>query len=190
MVKLALWFLIPAVLPAQATPLWPGARYTTADRDRALERGLNFIYRVASDPKVFADWGHDLLWCLYTISDTAKDTKLRETARKMGHERALEWRRIHAAVPTPIGADELSDLVYGSDAADRLGARDPGFKQQARKAARSFSATDFLLFDPVREPPPADVPDQNRYDVWTDALITTYTGDIYGVMLGAHYRDV
>ena len=71
--KLALWFLIPALLQAQAVPLWPGARYNTADRDRALERGLDFIYRTASDPKVFADWGHDLLWCLYTISATAKD---------------------------------------------------------------------------------------------------------------------
>jgi hypothetical protein len=212
---LALWFLIPALLQAQSAPLWPGAHYTTADRDRALERGLNFIYRVASDPKVFADWGHDLLWCLYTISDTAKDPKLRETARKMGHERALEWRRIHPVVPTTTDADELSDLVFGSDAADRLGARDPAFKQQVRKAARGFSVTDFLLFDPTREPPPSDIPGQcgtckrwntrgatvcrycgaplvmrNRYDVWADALVTTYTGEIYGVTLGARYRDV
>ena len=213
--KLAFWLLIPAVLEAQAVPLWPGARYTTADRDRALERGLDFIYRFASDPKIFADWGHDLLWCLYTISDTAKDPKLRETARKMGHERALEWRRIHPIVPTKTDADQLSDLVYGSDAADRLGARDPAFKQQVRNAVRGFSVTDFLLFDPTREPPPSDIPDQcgtckrwnergvtvcrycgaplemrNRYDVWTDALITTYSGEIYGVTLGAHYRDV
>ena len=31
---------------------------------------------------------------------------------------------------------------------------------------------------------------RNRYDVWSDALINTYTGDIYGVTLGAHYPDV
>jgi hypothetical protein len=213
--KLALWFLIPALLHAQAVPLWLGARYTTADRDRALERGLDFIYRTASDPKVFADWGHDLLWCLYTISDTAKDPKLRETARKMGHERALEWRRIHTVVPTKTDADELSNLVFGSQAADRLGASDPVFKQQMRTAVRGISVTDFLLFDPAREPPPSDIPDQcgkckrwndrgvtvcrycgaplvmrNRYDVWTDALITSYSGEIYGIKLGAPYRDV
>jgi len=213
--KLALWFLIPALLQAQTVPLWPGARYTTADRDRALERGLDFIYRFASDPKIFADWGHDLLWCLYTISDTSKDPKLRERARKMGHERALEWRRIHPLIPTKTDAGQLADLVYGSDAADRLGARDPAFKQQAREAVRNFSVTDFLLFDPAREPPPSDIPDQcekckhwnargvtvcrycgaplemrNRYDVWTDALITTYSGEIYGVKLGAPYSDV
>jgi hypothetical protein len=176
---------------------------------------LDFIYRTASDPQVFADWGHDLLWCLYTISGTAKDPKLREMARKMGHERALEFRRIHPILPAKTTVDELSNLVYGSDAADRLGASDPGFKQQVRQAVRKYSVTDFLLFDPKREPPPSDIPDQcdrckrwnargvtvcrycgaalkmrSRYDVWTDALITTYSGEIYGVRLGAPYRDV
>jgi hypothetical protein len=161
---------------------------------------LDFIYRTASDPQVFADWGHDLLWCLYTISGTAKDPKLREMARKMGHERALEFRRIHPILPAKTTVDELSNLVYGSDAADRLGASDPGFKQQVRQAVRKYSVTDFLLFDPKREPPPSDIPDQcdrckrwnargvtvcrycgaalkmrSRYDVWTDALITTYS---------------
>ena len=195
--------------------MWPGARYTTGDRDTALERGMNFLYRTALDPKIFADWGHDLLWCFYTISATAKNPKLRETARKMGHERAVEWRRIHATIPPKTNVDRLSDLVYGSDAADRLDARNPSFKQQLRKAASRYSATDFLLFEPAREPPPSDIPDQcakcerwndrgttvcrycgaplsmrNRYDVWTDALITTYTGEIYGITLGAPYRDV
>jgi len=31
---------------------------------------------------------------------------------------------------------------------------------------------------------------RNRYDVWSDALINTYTGGIYGVKLGAHYPEV
>ena len=213
--KLALWFLVSAILQAQSLPLWPGARYTISDRDTALERGLNFIYHTASDPAVFADWGHDLLWCFYTISATSKDPKLREMARKMGHERALEWRRINPMVPAKISVDEVATLLYGSDAADRLGARDPGFKQQLRNAVRGYTATDFLLFDPAREPPPSDIPDQcakckrwndrgvtvcrycgaaltmrNRYDVWTDALIITYSEEIYGVRMGAPYRDV
>jgi hypothetical protein len=213
--KLWIWLLAPAILHAQAIPIWPGARYTIADRDAALERGMNFIYRIASDPKDFADWGDDLLWCFYSISATAKNPKLREMAWNMGHERALEWRRIHPAVPSDSSVDEISDLVFGSDSADRLGARDADFKQQLRQAVRKYSVNDFLLFDPVREPPPSDIPEQcakcrhwnergatvcrycgapltmrNRYDVWADALVATYTGDIYGVMLGAHYRDV
>ena len=213
--KLRIWFLIPAILQAQTAALWPGARYTTADRDAALERGMNFIYHAASDPKVFADWGHDLLWCFYSISATAKNPKLREMARKMGHERALEWRRIHSVIPAKAAADDLSNLVYGSVTADRLGARDPAFKDQLRTAVRDYSVTDFLLFEPAREPPPSDIPAQcakcqrwndrgvtvcrycgapltmrSRYDVWTDALIAAYTGEIYGITLGAPYRDV
>jgi hypothetical protein len=212
--KLAGWFLIPAILQA-ADPLWPGALYTTDDRDRALERGLNFIYHTAQDPAVFADWGFDLLWCFYTISATAKNPKLSETARKMGHERALEWRRIHTNIPATTNVDYISDLVYGSDAADRLGVRDPGFRHQLRDSVRRYSTTDFLGFDPAREPPPSDIPDQcakcqrwnergvtvcrhcgaplamrSRYDVWTDALIITYSGEIAGITLGARYREV
>lgn len=215
LLKLRIWFLIPAFLQAQNTPLWPGARYTTADRDAALERGMNFLYRAASDPKIFADWGFDLLWCFYTISATAKNPRLREIAGKMGHERALEWRRLHPVLAANIEVDPLSDLVSGSDAADRLGARDPNFKQQLRQAVRRYSVTDFLLFNPAREPPPSDIPDQcgkcgrwnergatvcrycgaplvmrNRYDVWGDALVTSYTGEICGITLGARYRDV
>jgi hypothetical protein len=207
--------LIPAILQAESAPLWPGARYTVANRDAALERGLNFIYHTASDPGVFAELGHDLLWCFYSISATAKNPKLAEMARKMGHERALEWRRRHTIVPAKSDVDEISDLLFGSDAADRLGARDPVFKEQLRQAVRKYSVTDFLLFDPAREPPPSDIPAQcakckhwndrgvtvcvhcgaplsmrNRYDVWTDALITTYSGEIYGVPLGGPYRDV
>ena len=213
--KLALWVLLPALLEAQSAPLWPGARYTIAQRDAALERGLAFIYHTASDPAVFADWGHDLLWCFYSISATAKNPKLAAMARKMGHERALEWRRRHTMVPAKSDVDEISNLLFGGDAADRLGARDPVFKEQLRQAVRRYTVTDFLLFDPAREPPPSDVPKQcakcqhwnergvtvckrcgaplsmrNRYDVWADALITTYSGEIYGVPLGGPYRDV
>src|SRR6202011_1633774 len=98
------------------TLLW-GQR---SSRDIAIQRGLAYIYQVASDPKNFAEYGHDLLWCFYTISATAKDPELRRRAREMGHERAIEWRRIHPRVSPDSGADDVSDLVFGSDAADRL----------------------------------------------------------------------
>jgi len=186
-----------------------------SDRDMAIQRGLAYIYQVASDPRVFAAYGHDLLWCFYTISATAKDPELRKIARVMGHERALEWRRIHPRVPAGSDTDTISNLVFGSDAADRLGVADLRIKAQLRRAAAKFSAMDFLDFDPKREPPPSDVPARCRkcarqntrgvsectncgaplnmrgsYDVWSDALINTYTGDIYGVTLGAPYPDV
>ncbi|HEY6390535.1 MAG TPA: hypothetical protein VIX89_04615 [Bryobacteraceae bacterium] len=202
--KLGLFFLIP--------PMLSGQRSNT---DIAIQRGLAYIYQVASDPKSFAGYGHDLLWCFYTISSTAKDPELRKIARIMGHERALEWRRIHPRVPSDSSADEISNLVFGSDAADRLGVVDPRMKERLRRAAAQYSAVDFLDFDPTREPPPSDLPmrcrkcarenkrgatvcakcggpliPRDRYDVWSDALINTYTGDIYGIKLGAHYPDV
>ncbi|HUA21057.1 MAG TPA: hypothetical protein VMB25_20055 [Bryobacteraceae bacterium] len=183
--RLAVGLLLPALLCAQSssTALWPGSRYTVADRDRAVHRGLAYIYRVASDPKNFADWGHDLLWCFYTISATAKDPQLRHDAKRMGRERAQEWRRIHSSAPSDADADEIADLVFGSDAAARLGVPDPRMKRALRRAAGRFSAVDFLAFDPAGNATPS-------YDVWSDALITTYTGDRYGVTLGASYPDV
>ena len=67
----------------------------------------------------------------------------------------------------------------------------------------------------MKEPPPSDIPKQcekcghknargatvctrcgaklemhNRYDLYQDALINSYTGDRTGITLGAHYVDV
>jgi hypothetical protein len=196
------------------TPLWPGSRYTDQDRDRAVERGLRYVAKVAADPEIFREWGHDLLWCFYSIGATAKNRKLREMARGIGQERARQWRRDH---PEPPGDDpgELSDFVFGADTARRLGVPDNGLRELVRKAAARYSADYFLDFDPAREPPPSDVPREcpkckyqnrrgavkcekcntaltfeSRYEVWRDALIATYTGDVYGVKLGASYDDV
>ncbi len=179
-----------------------------------MKRGLQFVYTIASDPKNFVEWGHDLMWCFYTISVTAKDRTIREMAYKMGHERAQQWRRDHPDPPLD-DANDLSDFVFGTDAADRLGVVDPTMKERVRKAVPRFTAMDFLSFDPAKEPPPADVPNecqkcayqndrgatrcakcngpltyQSRYEVWLDALITSYTGQVYGVNLGGSYDNV
>src|SRR2546421_249456 len=82
------------------TPLWPGARYTVEARDRAVRRGMAFLYqRVARNPKYFAEWGHDLLSAFDNIAATSLDPQLRHMAWTMGHERAREWRRTHPHVP-------------------------------------------------------------------------------------------
>src|SRR5260221_14530908 len=119
--KPGLFLLIPALLWGQPS-----------NRDIATQRGLAYIYQVAFDSKNFAEYGHDLLWCFYTIAATAKSPELRKRAQEMGHERALEWRRIHPRVPPDSDADDISDLVFGSDAADRLGVADFRVKDQLR----------------------------------------------------------
>ena len=70
-------------------PLWPGSRYTDEDRDRAVERGLEFLHGIAADPEAFARWGSDLIWCFYSISETSANARQRGLARGMGYERAI-----------------------------------------------------------------------------------------------------
>lgn len=211
-------FYRPATFSAErrrSRSLWPGSRFTEADRARAVMRGLTFIYRTALNRKNFRDYGTDYLWCFYTLSVAVRDETVRRAARRMGLERARAWRQQHATVPGDADAAIIAELAYGNDAAESLGLRDDQLKEQLKRFASFFKARDYLLFDPLTESPPADVPDEckrcgasngrgkkfcfvckaplvmrTRYDVWYDALITTYVGDRSGITLGAHYVDV
>src|SRR5581483_6959514 len=177
--------LIAATAPSRA-PLWPNSRFSAADRDRAQRRGLLFLYATARRPEVLRAWGHDLLSAFSNIAETNANREISELARRMGRERALAWRRQHPSVPAAADADDIANLVYGSDAADQLGAPDFRLHQALRQAASRFSARDYLGFDPAREPPPV----KDRYDVFQDALIGAYTFDHYSIPIGAHYADV
>jgi hypothetical protein len=185
------------------------------NRKRAIERGLRFIYSTSCDPKNFADFGEDYLWCFYSIGATSRDPALARMAQTMGQEKAAIWRRDHPDAPANATAAEIADLAFGSYAAEQLGLPGDRLKDQIRRAAPLHSAQEYLAFDPLREPPPADLPlpcvkcaklnrrgasvcrhcgaalkFRSRYDVWCDALIVTYTGDHYGVPLGAPYSAV
>lgn len=212
-------FAIGAVAPGYralaAKPRQRIAAGSETARRQAIERGLHFVYRTAGVPKNFADYGDDYLWCFCTIARSSADPKLAALAQRMGEERARAWRRLHPRVPAKADADEVASLAFGSHAADLLGLSGAEMREELRQAAERYGAADFLRFDPLREPPPADVPDtcsrcgsdnersrrrcatcggklemKSSYDVLCDALITTYTGDRYGVRLGASYADV
>ncbi|HKS42066.1 MAG TPA: hypothetical protein VJX74_15730 [Blastocatellia bacterium] len=189
-------------------------KYRIAERRRAIERGMDFIYRVASDAQIFDDYGHDLLLFFNIIAQTAQDGRLRATARKMGRERARQWRRDYSALPSEMDADTVAHMVFGSSAADGLGVRNAAFKSGICRAARRFSAKDYFSFDPSTEPPPSDVPKycdcgesnsrgqtvcascrkplcmESRYSVWCVALARSFAGDRYGARLGARLADV
>jgi hypothetical protein len=197
------------------TPLWSGSRYSVEERDRAVFRGLDFMYRLALDPKPFRDWGFDLLSAFYNIAVTSGNPELRRRAWNMGHERALEFRRVYPDLAPNLDSGDLMPLICGNDAARRLGVPDPHLTAQLRAAAAHFTPQDWLGFDPAKEPPPADLPKacpkcgrQNargvticsrcgskltycsRYDLFQDALIDTYSGDLAGIPMGAHYSEV
>ena len=213
---LALALALTAVNPGKGRPLWPGARYSREQRDAEIRRGMIFIYNsIARNPEYFREWGHDLISAFYNIAVTSENPELRLMAWNMGHERALEFRRIHPAVPANVEVDELIDLVVGHDSSTRLGVPDARMQTVLREAAVRFTAADFLWFDPLVEPPPSDIPKAckqcnhqnkrgatvcercgaklkmwNRYDLYQDALINSYTGDRVGITLGRHYVDV
>jgi hypothetical protein len=201
---------------ATARPLWPGARFSSADRDRAIQRGLRFIYRQARTPTTFEEFGDDILWCFHSLAVAAADPSLRDNAWRMGQERARAWRRQNPRVPQDADADEIAALVSGTLSADRLGVPDPAMKPTLTEAAKRFGPVDFLQFDPATGVIPdtvtkpcecpmtssRTVPLQcpqceaqpvervSRYELLLDALVTVYSGDHYGVRLGASLADV
>jgi hypothetical protein len=173
--------------PYSHQPLWPGSRFTEADRARAIEHGLSFIYRTALDGRNFDTYGSDYLWCFYEIASTSSDPRLREQAASMGRERAVRWLRKHAHVDPSAKPDDVADVLFAAYAAERLGFADDRLKEELRRAAARFAPADFIGFDPVKGPPRDAT---NLHDLLCDALITTYTADQFGVTLGAPYREV
>jgi len=182
--------------------------------EHAVERGLDFIYRFACKRRNFSNYGSDLLWCFYLIASTSKNRQLRARAREMGKERARQWRHDHASLPSDPDAEVVVDYLYGTSAADKLGFADARLDAEIMKASRDFQAAEYLYFDPGKEAPPTDVSEPcvcgvvnergrrrcvkcgkgltrlNRYEVGFYALTRTYSGERFGVTLGARYADV
>ena len=196
-------------------PLWTNSRLTELDRDRSVLRGIEFIYASASMPKQFEAFGHDFLWCFYSLSASASDPELKKRALRMGQERAKEWRKANSHVPLNADADAIANLAFGSLSADLLDIRDAGLKTELRTAASLHKPEEYFQFNPTLEPPPNDIPIDcvncksgnprgskicrkcaaelrmtDPYDILSDALITAYIGNRYGVILGGSYEDV
>jgi hypothetical protein len=178
-------FCLAVIAGVGSEPLHSGSLET---RKAAINRALHFIYKTAADEAQFAEHGHDLLWCFYSISHTSSDPELSQTAARMGRELARRWRQSHQHVPLHATAMDIYRLIAGAYAADRLGLPDPQFKAELLKAVPRFTAKDYLGFDAAHGPPNLD--DPKRYDKFTDALIRSYFADTYGVRLGASYREV
>jgi hypothetical protein len=183
-------------------------------QNRALERGVNFIYRVARNRKHFRAYGAYFLCYFYLIASTSRSASLRRMAREMGRDVAQRWRGAYPVLPADAHPETVYMFVLAGCGADHFGPRDKRLKEDIRWAASRFSASDFLGFDPATEPPPGDLPVpcgcglenprgrktckickkrlsmSNRYNLWMEALCTTYWFERHGLRLGARYGDV
>jgi hypothetical protein len=209
--------LVPVSIAACALLALPSANRPSADagRDAAVRRGLAFIYRTASDTENFAAYGHDYLWCFCAIARTAADPELGAMATRLGRESALRWRAEHKRVSQDLGANDIFQLLSGSQASDCLGVPDEPLKEAVRQAVGRFSPKEVFRFDAAKEPPPDDVPRRcakcgaansrgtrvcercgarlnmwDRYAVWCDAIISSFTSDRYGMRLGGSFENV
>jgi hypothetical protein len=196
------------------------AEYQSVDKISALQkvtsikRGLDFIYRLAGTPDGFDSYGCLLICCFALVGATSRDAGLRKVARSRAQKLAQRWSRKYPGVPDDAGPDLVLRFILVRYALSRIGLRDTTLNAQIRAAAKRFSAEDTLGFDPLREPPPADLPYrcdcglqnqpgrtfckqcrrrlgiQNRYRVWLGALTKTYVSGRSGILLGARYSDV
>ena len=82
------------------------------ERRRAVNRGLEFLYKTACEPENFEMYGYDYLFCFRCIESTSKDSSLRNAARKMGHVRARQWRREHPRVPANAETDDIRICLW------------------------------------------------------------------------------
>jgi hypothetical protein len=190
-------------------------QFKIKERERAIRRGLEFIYEIACDDEYFDVYGHDLLNCFYFISKTSLDPALRHAARKMGRERARRWYEKYPSLPRQADAGTVGEYIHASYALNRLGLRSPALKEQLRRAAKRITTRDYFYFDPANEPPPSDTTEPcggcgllnepgckvcrkcrkrlvviNRYRLWYEALIWAYNSERVGVRVGASYADV
>src|SRR5688572_10040440 len=182
--------------------------------ERSIKRGLDFIYRLANTPEGFDSYGTFLICCFALVGATSRDSNLRRLMRARAQKLSYRWSREHRLVPLDASPDLVMSFVFVRYALGRLGVRDRGLNSQLRLAAKRFSAQDLPGFDPVSEPPAADLSYRcdcgfqnqrgrtfckqcrrrleirSHHRVWMDALTRTYVSERCRISLGARYPEV
>jgi hypothetical protein len=184
------------------------------ERNAAIERGLDFIYRAGSKQKHFANYGAFMICCFALVGATARNERLRSIGRDRAKQLLRRWTQMHPVLPAAVSSDLLHEFVVVRYAQSRIGIRDSAGARAIKAAASKFSVTDLLGFDPAKEPPPHDLPypcdctfqnqrgrkickkchrrlhNRSRYRVWMEALANTYVAERSGIFFGARYADV
>jgi hypothetical protein len=187
--------------------------FTAGERYRAIVRGMDFICGIASRRSLRIH-GHDLITCFPLIAFTSLDPTLRRMARECGRNLVLRRQAVCRELPARARPNVLMKSVIVGCAEESFGLPNEGLKQRIRQRARRYSAQDLLGFEPAKEPPPDDQPEDcacgrenprgrktcrkcrrrltimSRYRMWMRALSITFWGERYGVVLGAKYPEV
>jgi hypothetical protein len=184
------------------------------ERNQAIRRGVDFIYRISRNRKYFRDYGAYFACFFNLLASTSRNAGLRLMVREMSRDVALRWRSARPVLPDDADPETVYGHIIACCEADHLGSRDRGLKEGIRRAAKRFPAQEFFGFDPTTEPPPGDLPETcrcglqnvrgrktckkckkrltmyNRHIVWAEALCATYWFERHGLKLGVRYADV
>jgi len=173
---------------SQGRPL-VSIRAAQSARRLACLRGLRFIHQHSLDEQNFEDWSGDYLWCFYCVASTSRDAELKSLSWELGRHCARRWMASQNALPELADAGEVAYYVSLLHSVRLFGIDNPRLCRCVRRGVRRFTAREYLGFDALREPPTASN-GQSRYDVWCDALVLAYTGEVFGTPLGVRYSEL
>ena len=129
--------VVAAALAASALP----------DRKQAIERGVRFIYKTACDPKSFADFGDDYLWCLYSIGATIGPTTASYLMTVLGPGVASRARRSRPSRSKrrPSRSHKTPYILISNlKAASSFQLKGPGRSSRAANASRRSHSADSI----------------------------------------------
>src|SRR6185369_7190273 len=92
--------------------------------DTAIERGLEFIYRVGQKQKCFASYGSFLVCCFALLAATSRNPKLRALGLQRATQFLKRWSLLHPFLPGGASPDLLFEFILIQYARRRLGLRD------------------------------------------------------------------
>jgi len=183
-------------------------------RLRAVRRGLRVLHAVAQRESTFAEYSGHFLLAFSLIATTSGNRTIRRQALEMGLERARYWTKQWPRTRRALDCDTVMHEVIAAHAAERMGIRNDRIRRDLRAVVARYSPRELLYFDPSRENPPDDVPEdcvrghvndrgrkrcrtcrtwlrpRSRYDLWYYALTNTYFCLRLGLPLGVCIDDV
>ena len=133
-------------------------------RKGAVNRGMDYIFRLSTDKENFSYFGNDIIQCFYDVS-TVTGEPIRLRCLMFLELLANRWREEMATQGWANDSDnptcqEVIDVVTGMYCLERVSVAH-NLKPGVLKAAKIFTALDYFGFDPEKETVPVEpIPDK------------------------------